>query len=103
MKKFRIDYLLAASLMLAGGMAAVSTTGAPKNKVLTQTWVRTGTPAQPNRDNSWEIGSLSESCNAAEKLCKGVFEDGYNPNAHTDSENTAANQSGSIQTGYVPE
>lgn len=103
MKKLQIDYLLAAALMLAGGMAVATTAKAPKSKVLTQTWVRTGTEDQPDQEGTWQIGSLSEPCNDAEKLCKGVFEDGYNPNTHTNAQNIAANQSGSVETGYVPE
>lgn len=96
-------YLPVVALALAASLTYANQKPVSNPKRATQAWVRTGTPSQPNQDNTWEIGSMSETCNAAEKLCKGIFEDSYNPNSHTDAENVANNQSGSTQTGYVPE
>lgn len=97
---FKLKYLPVFALVLGGGLAFATATPYTK-KANTTIWVRTGSSANPEEDQTWREGSLAEGCEDATKLCKGEFAENYNPNAHSDSENRVNNQSGSTILGYV--
>ena len=103
MKKLKLDYLFISALLLGGGLAVASNQPAAKSKTATQVWVRTASASEsaPDDNFGWSQGSASDLCDAAQKICKAEFQDGYDPNLHSYEDNQENNLSSSVETGIV--
>jgi len=98
MKKIQLTLALAA-MVAASTFAFAFKPAAVVHKPFLVEWVRTGTTANPD-DNTW-VQQSSGTCEAADDICKADFPSGYNPNAHTYSQNVA-NATILQDQGFVP-
>lgn len=86
MKQFKLTLALAAIVAGSTFALAFKPVSHAHNPFLVE-WVRTGTTSNPD-GNTW-LQQSSGACSAADDICKADFPSGYNPNAHSYSDNVA--------------